>query len=455
MRPPAPMTRQWVSEKNSFPVRGLVMYRWPQGHWACNIELLRVAREEIDKKPAGEVAYEIALSALHRHMTNTPGHTYDGETMPIPTVRGTIVEVPKLAFELAKILSGKVMKLIEEGGGGINLGTISGTQRLHARATTGSAKGAEAWNMPKLVHGEARKEQRLAHEASASRIKAKAMNDRRKMLAKFWLKNTGGFYRRGLVFTTDSAHFWKFNMEAAMGLGDPVPSSSTDEQSIRELAMSVSHAAIEAFASAVNIEKGDDRFLRRDKYEGRVDEALTQEILDTASERLAKRLLQGMQKHKHGIIGLSVIERCLVLAWDPLDTKPLDEYPFPFAPSATPQELDRWALDTLHDLQSRVRRPDSKRASQAAAPGEPTQELPVQTQKSWREELEINDWVPLEEPIEDDETIDRRAMQLADHEQSAALRRIRDEAGGSRKKQVGTASVKHDIDYAGLPKDVD
>lgn len=455
MRPPAPVTRKWVSEKNSFPVRGLVMYRWPKTGWGCNVELLRITREQIDLKPADETAFEIALSALHRHIAQTPGHTFDGETIPVTTARGNIVEVPALAFELAPYFVDKVKKLIEEGGGSIGIALIGKAHIMHARASTGSAKDADAFGMPVVGGSAVRKKKRLEHEDRAVSAKLKGMAARRRMLGKFWLKYKQGFHRRGLVFTTDAGLFWRFNVDAGPEHIDSVPHSSTDEKMLRELALSVSRAAINKFASAINVEKGDERLLCRDKFERSVDDALTNEIRETASARLAARLLQGMAKHGHGTIGLSTIERCLVLAWDPADDKPLDDYPFPLAPTESPQVLDRWALDALHE---RVRRLARARPSPVAAQPAHAQDQHahgVQSGQSWREELEINDWVPLEDPVEDDETIDRRAMQLADHEQSAALRRIREDTGGTKNKQGIAQSIKHDIDYAGLPKDVD
>ena len=446
MRPPAPMTRQWVSEKNSFPVRGLVMYRWPAG-WACNVTLLRLEREQIDKQPVEEVAYEIALSAVHRYMTSMPGYTYEGETTPLTTVHGKSIAMPTLAFDLARYLVGKVSTIIQDGGGALNLTAIAATQKTHARETTGSAKDAEGWNLPKLASSAGRKQNRLDYEARLSSQQLKAMATRRKTLAKFWLKNKNGFHRRGLVFTSNAGLFWQFNLNSGLDLCDPVPQDSTDTQLLRELALSASRATVDAFASAINVEKGEHRYLLRDRFERGVEDALTREIREKASERLASRLLKGMTKHKHGIIGLATIERCLVVAWDPEDAKPLDEYPFPLAPTESTEQLDRWALDTLTQRQRRFA------GAQSAAAQAP---VPVhEAARTWREELEIEDWVPLEEPDEDDETIDQRAMQLADHEQSAALRRIRLESGGSKKKLAETPSILHEIDYAGLPKDVD
>lgn len=453
MRPPAPMTRKWVTEKRSFPVRGLVMYRWPDGKWTCNIELLRITREQIPTMPPEEVAFEVALSALHRHMTGTPDYVYEGETVPVKSARGTMVAVPALAFELAPFLVPPLKKILEEGGGGINLASISRTQKFLARATTGSAKDADAWNMPEVVKGDERKKQRLNYEASESKAKEKAMADRRKVLAKFWLKNKDGFLRRGLVFTTDVNQFWRFNVDTA--LLDPVPCNSEDKQLLSDLAMSVSRQAIQAFASAINVDNVENRFLRAELHGGVLDQALTEDVIQVACDRLAKRLLRSMQKNRHGIVALPAIERALVLAWDPEDAKLLDEYPFPLAPSAKPDELDRWALDTLQNFKPRAHRSEGVRHAQADAPAQHVQVAPEDSPKSWRDELEINDWVPLEDAYEDDDTIDQRAMQLADHEQSAALRRIRDESGGPTKKQGKSTGVKHDIDYAGLPKDVD
>ena len=62
----------------------------------------------------------------------------------------------------------------------------------------------------------------------------------------------------------------------------------------------------------------------------------------------------------------------------------------------------------------------------------------------------------MDEPIEDDETIDRRAMELADHEQSAALRRIRsEEPSGRFVNRAGSRPRKSVIDYTGLPEDLE
>ena len=452
MRPPEPMTRKWLSEKNSFPVRGLVLYRWPKG-WGCNIELLRITREEIDEKPADEVAYEIALSAVFRYMTSA---VYDGETTPVSTTRGTMLAVPTMAFDLAHHLVPKVKKLLADGGGGLNLTVISSSQKMLARAITGSAKDAQAWNLPKLGTGSERKAERLKYEANVSVQKARAMSVRRKTLAKFWLKNSKGFYRRGLVFTSNAAGFWCFNMDMSQSGLDPVLTSSDDDLQLNALCLAVSNAAIYAFAAGLNYEQNDVTYLAADPDDSGVDIALDGKIQHSASERLAQRLHQSMKKHRHGIIGLSVIERCLVLAWDPTDEKRLDEYPFPLAPSEDPQTLDRWALDTLGQHQRRKTREKVEFKPNSSAAGQQPVDDDSDGSPSWRQELEIDDWVPLDEPIEDDETIDRRAMELADHEQSAALRRIRsDEPSGRFVNRADSRPRKSVIDYTGLPEDLD
>ena len=180
MRPIAPMTRQWIGEKNSFPIRGLVMYHWSKTGWAVNCELIRISRDDIEKKPVDEVAYEIALSAMHRFLTSTPGSIFEGETTPVNTARGTVVAVPALAFELAEHLKAKVIKLIEDGGGGIGPTILAKSAAFHARLTTGNPKNAQAWNIPKVDSFKDRKVTRLAYEARNATAKDKAMALRRK-----------------------------------------------------------------------------------------------------------------------------------------------------------------------------------------------------------------------------------------------------------------------------------
>jgi hypothetical protein len=448
MRPPAPMTRQWVTEKNSFPVRGLVMYRWPPHRWACNVELLRISRDDIEKKPAAEVAFEIALSALHRYMTGDPKRPFEGETTAVETVAGNLVEVPDLAFALAPFLAQRVQKLLDEGGGAIDPRAIAKAQALHALETTGSKKIAEdvkLWSGPR---GAERVEQIQAHEKSATKTKSRAMAARRKALARFWQKNKAGFYRRGLTFTADQAGFWAFNLDIGNEPIDPVPADSKDASQLEPLVQAVARTAIATFAAAENTHKGDQRMLRGNPATVVLPVELTTEAYLGASDRLAKRLMKSMQQHAHGVIGLGVIERCLTVAWDPEDNKPLEDYPFPLAPTETPQELDRWAMDTIQAKQARYRQDGgSARKPQPAETVSPS----ARSDPSWRQELEIEDWVPLEEAYEDDATIDQRAMAVADHEQSAALRRIRGSAGA----QHDAIPVQHRVDYSGLPRDDD
>lgn len=449
MRPPAPMTRQWVTEKNSFPVRGLVMYRWPPRRWACNIELLRISRDDIDSKPAEEVAFEVALSALHRFMTGDPKHPYEGATTTVESVTGKMVEVPDLAFSLAPFLAKRVMTLLTDGGGAINPSAIAKAQGLHALETTGSKRVASEEKLQSGPRGAERVEQIQAHEKAASRVKLRAMAARRRALARFWQKNKVGFYRRGLTFTGDQAGFWTFNLDIGNEPIDPVPVDSKDSNELEQLVQAVSRVAVATFAAATNVDKGGHRLLSGDPTTVVLPVELSTEAYMVASERLANRLLQAMQKHAHGVVGLGVIERCLTVAWDPEDVKPLDDYPFPLAPTETPQELDRWAMDTIQARQARYRQQGAQQRESAPA------DAPASTTdrgSSWRQELEIEDWVPLEDAYEDDATIDQRAMAVADHEQSAALRRLR---GGPGLQGKDTSPVQHRVDYSGLPKDDD
>lgn len=446
MRPPAPMTRRWVTEKNSFPVRGLVIYRWPKG-WGCNIELLRITREQIPQLPVEEAAYEIALSAVFRYMTS---EVYEGETTPLKTARGNTVLVPSLAFSLAKYLIERVSTMLLDGGGGINIATIASSQKMLARATTGSAKDAEAWNLPAVVKGAERVSQRLAHEAATAAGRLRALADRRKAIAKFWFKNKNGFHTRGLVFTGGLGGLWTFNVP---GLGDrlePVPQDSSDDKALADLAHAVSLMAIDAFASSVNVERGGNTELRAPRDQPAIRAELSDEVRQLAASRLAARLLKGMKTHRHGVVSLLVIERCLVVAFDPLDDKPLEDYPFPLAPTAKPDEQDRAALEVLNQIKERRKALMPSRVGSAGANDEPAEDS---VNGSWRQELGIEDWVPLDEPFEDDETIDRRAIEKADHDQSAALRRLRGDLGGRVKEAEKTSVIKHNIEYAGLPKD--
>jgi hypothetical protein len=447
MRPPAPMTRRWVTEKNSFPVRGLVMYRWPAG-WGCNVELLRITREQIASLPTQDAAYEIALSAVYRYVSS---EVYEGEKTPVKTARGNTVLIPNLAFELAKFLVDKVSKLILDGGGGINLATIAASQKFLARATTGSPKDAKAWNLPAVVKGAERVSQRLEHEAATSVRRQRAIAARRKALAKFWFKNKYGFHNRGLAFTGGPGNMWAFNVP---GLGErlePVPHDSSDEKALVDLSHAVSLMAIDAFVSSVNVERDGNTELRAPRDQASTRAELPDEVRQRAADRLSARLLKAMKTHRHGVLGLVVIERCLAVAFDPLDDKPLEDYPFPLAPTADPADQDRAALDLLNQIRE-------NRKTQAPARAEPAVRADAVLAEdsdngSWRQEIGIEDWVPLDEPFEDDETIDRRAMEKADHDQSAALRRLRGDGGGRVKESVQTSVIQHKIDYAGLPKD--
>jgi hypothetical protein len=443
MRPPAPMTRQWIGERNSFPVRGLVMYRWPNKKWACNIELLRIGREDIDRLPVDEAAYEIALSALYRYMASVTTAEFDGEFLPIKTIGGQIVNVPGAVLEVAKVLVENVKVLLADGGGAINPMVLERSSRTHSKLTGQT----NVLDLPRTPRGDSRKHQIQSHEVAASKHKLKAMAARRRMLARFWRNTNDGFYQRGLVFTTNTHGFWEFNIESDRSSMDHVDDGA-GEASLLDLATSVSRNAIAAFASASNYEKNGERHLRGDLRQVMVPEALSNEMLNSASASLARKLVKEMTKQKHGVVGLRVLERCLAVAWDPEDTKPLEEYPFPTAPSAIPQALDRWALDVMQTAQ-RSAKQAAKAAEDVGGAGAATQ--PGNT-KSWREELEIEDWVPLDDQFEDDETIDRRAMGLADHDQSAALRRIRGDKVPEGMNHAASIT-QHDIDYEGLPKD--
>lgn len=447
MRPPAPMTRLWVTEKNSFPVRGLVVYRWPTG-WGCNVELLRITREQIPSLPTQEAAYEIALSAVFRYMSSKP---YDGEALPIKTARGNTLLVPKLAFDLATFLVERVSKMLLDGGGGINLATIASSQKMLARATTGSAKDAEAWNLPAVVKGAERVTQRLQHEALTAARRQRALAARRKALAKYWFKNKHGFHTRGLAFTAGPGNLWAFNVPGLSDRLEPVSHDSTDEKALTDIAHAVSLMAIDAFASSVNIVRAGITELRAPKHEVSMRADLPDDVRQLAADRLAVGLLKGMKTHRHGVVSLVVIERCLVVTFDPQDDKPLDDYPFPLAPTDLPSEQDRAAFETLNQIREKYKTLSVARVQPAARVDvEPAQDA---KDDSWRQDLGIEDWVPLEEPFEDDETIDRRAMEKADHDQSAALRRLRGEGGGRVKEAVQTSVIQHKIDYAGLPKD--
>ncbi len=208
--------------------------------------------------------------------------------------------------------------------------------------------------------------------------------------------------------------------------------------------------AIDAFASSVNVERDRNTELRAPRDQPAVRAELSDEVRQLAASRLAARLLKGMKTHRHGVVSLLVIERCLVVAFDPLDDKPLEDYPFPLAPTAKPDEQDRAALEVLNQIKERRKAQVPSRVGPAGANDEPAEDS---VNGSWRQELGIEDWVPLEEPFEDDETIDRRAIEKADHDQSAALRRLRGDLGGRVKESEKTSVIKHNIDYPGLPKD--
>lgn len=451
MRPPGPMTRLWLSEKNSFPVRGLVMYRWPTG-WGCNIELLRITREQVATLPLNEAAYEISLSAVYRYMTS---EAYEGKTTPVRTARGKTLLVPDMAFDLAPFLVERVSRVLHDGGGAITFSAIAGTQKFLALATTGSARDAQAWNLPAVKKGAERVSERIAHEFTATARRQRAIAARRKALAKYWFKNKLGFYTRGLVFTGEGPqNTWAFNVPGLRDRLEPVQRNKADDQALSGLVHAVSLLAIDAFAAGVNIKRGGNTLVQPPKAQGAMRADLTDEVRQLAADRLAARLLGGMKKHGHGVVSLAVIERCLVVAFDPLDEKPLDDYPFPLAPTADPSELDRAALDKLNEYREKSRALAKSRDGQDAQPDlNPAQDAASQ---SWRDELGIEDWVPLEEPFEDDETIDRRALQKADHDQSAALRRMRGEGGGRVNDEARLSSViQHHIDYTGLPKDED
>lgn len=452
MRPPANIIRQWMKEKNSFPVRGLVMLHVPGTGWLCNIEILRARAKEIEDMPPEKAAFEIALSAIFRYITST---VYTGESIPVVTTRGTELLVPTIAFDMAPFLVDKVKKILAEGGGGINVNQVAIAQKFLARATTGSAKGAEAYGLPKVVSGAQRIKHRLEYEARLTAQQIKSMARRRKLLARHWLKQSGGsFYYRGLVFSFDSHGFWAFNINSGH---DQVDHNSEDQQALENLAFAVSVEAVQKYTRAVNFERDGETRLKRDESEFDGQVRVPAEVIETASHRVAKRLLSLMKKHQHGVLSHKVIERALVIAWDPQDEKPLDEYPFPLAPTSDFEAIDRQALDRISELFSRKRARRLLRDEQPQAPitVDTDSEAQPKLATSWREELEIDDWVPLDEPVEDDETLDRKALEKADHDQSAALRRIRGSAGGRIMPDDTSSPVHHKVDYAGLPKDED
>jgi hypothetical protein len=448
MRPPANIIRQWMNEKNSFSVRGLVMLHHTGKGWFCNIEILRVSREKLEEMPADEAAFEIALSAVFRYIT---GSVYTGESQPVKTPRGTELLVPTIAFQMAPFLVDRIKKILADGGGGLNVNQIALSQKFLAKSTTGSAKDAEAYGLPKVVSGAQRVKHRLEYEAKLSSLQLKAMARRRKLLARHWLKRKGGsFYRRGLVFSTDAHGFWTFNVRSGQ---EKVEHTSDDLQALQNLTFEVGVEAVLEYSRAANIDRGGELVLGQGSKNPQGPQ-LPPDVVDDAARRVAKRLLALMQKHQHGVLSHKVIERSLVHAWDPDDTKSMDDYPFPLAPTTDFHALDLQAMDAISAAfaRNRVRKdnpdapPHGLQADKVATPD---------SDVSWRQELEIDDWVPLDEPVEDDETLDRKALEKADHDQSAALRRIRGSAHGRILPADRDSPIQHKVDYAGLPKDED
>jgi hypothetical protein len=449
MRPPANIIRQWIQEKNSFSVRGLVMLNLPAKGWYCNIEILRVTREKLAEMPPDEAAFEVALSAIFRYITST---VYTGESIPVRTARGPELLVPSIAFDMAPFLVDKVKKILADGGGGINVNQVAVSQKFLARATTGSAKNAEAYALPKLGGGAQRVKHRLDYEAKLDARQVKAMAQRRKQLARYWLKRKGGsFQHRGLVFTSDPHGFWTFNVRAGH---DMVEHTSSDQSELERLALDVSQAAVLEYSQSVNYQRDGETLLARDRSAKQGVSRVPPDVIDEAARRVSSRLLKLMNKNKHGILSHKITERCLSLAWDPEDEKTLEDYPFPISPSTDFGALDRLAVEAIAAFHrtNRMRR------------AEDDQQPPVRVDQrdsaqasdlSWREELDIDDWVPLDEPVEDDDAIDRRALETADHDQSAALRRIRGIDGGRITAEDKASPVRHKVDYAGLPKDED
>ncbi len=447
MRPPAPITRQWVSEKNSFPIRGMAMYRRPDGNWTCNFELLRITRGQISELPVEEAAFEIAVSGLFKAMAG--GSLTEQETvremLAIKTARGTMVEVPEILFKLAKFMVPRTVKILQEGGGALPMGFLLTTQKMLLREETGSAVGPTVGILPALAPLSERVANRKGYEEQLDKQRKKNVINRRKTLAKFWSKNKEGFYRRGLVYRADANSFWQFNVQTTNT--DPVPADSTSVDQLLPLTLLVARSAIDTFAASHNEDVGEDRLLRFNMRNTSISEALTPEIRLAASEKLAARLLSEMKKNRYGIVGLNFIERCLSIAWDPEDTRSLDDYPFPMAPSTKPEQLDANALEILKSIANRNKRSGSE-AGQATSGGfAPSDDM--------RPDSELDPSMPMLDVFEDDDAIDQRAMALADHAQSAALRRIRDEKQPKGHSQNEFVPVKHAIDYAGLPKDTE
>lgn len=452
MRPPANIVRQWMKEKNSFPVRGLVMLHQPERGWLCNIEILRVSREQLAEMPQDEAAFEIALSAVFRYITSV---VYTGESVPITTARGSELLVPKIAFEMAPFMVDKVKKILAEGGGGVNLAQVALTQKFLARSTTGNAKDAEGYGLPKVVTGAVRVKHRLDYEARLTAQQMKAMMRRRKLLARHWLRRTkkGSFLQRGLAFSSDPHGFWAFNVRPGHEM---VEHTSDDRQALERMALEVSLEAVYEYTRAEDYDRDGVTYLRKSQSTVAGVERVPPDVAGAAARRVATKLLAQMGKHKHGVLSHKVIENSLVLAWDPEDDKPMDEYPFPLAPTVNYIEMDRRALDQIEEAfkKNRLRNAETD-AQPDGLQSEKNQDTSIDpsAQSSWREELEIADWVPLDEPEEDDETIDRKALEKADHDQSAALRRIRGNAGGRILPDDSASPVQHKVDYAGLPKD--
>lgn len=448
MRPPANIVKAWINEKNSFLVRGLVMLHQPGKGWYCNIDILRIAREQIGTLPPEEAAFEIALSAVFRYITS---QVYTGECVPITNTRGKELSVPKIAFEMAPFLVDRIKKLITDGGGGMNVAQIAGSQKFLARATTGDPRNAQAYGLPVFVSGRERVQHRLQYEAKLTVTQMKAMVLRRKLLARYWLRRKSpSFLTRGLVFSSDQHGFWAFNVPSGP---DVVEQSSKNRDELQRLALEVSMQAAQQFVAAVNIERDGQRLLWLDRV-GQYDTQHTPpEVVGEAARRISIKLLALMDKHQHGVLSHKVIETSLAMAWDPDDSKSLDDYPFPMAPTTDFSLADKQAMDKISEAFARNRR---RKVDPDAQPDE-AEVLPAGSagESSWREELEIDDWVPLDEPMEDDETLDRKALEKADHDQSAALRRIRGQAGGRILPDDSASPVKHKVDYAGLPKDED
>jgi hypothetical protein len=448
MRPPANIISAWIKEKNSFSVRGLVMLKSREHGWICNIEILRTSRDKLDQLPPDEAAFEIALSAIFRYITRT---VYVGESVPIKTERGLELLVPKIAFEMAPFLVDKIKKILTDGGGGLNVNQIAVSQKLLARATTGDARDAAAYGLPATLPAQERTKHRLNYEAKLTEQEHKAMKRRRRLLARHWIsRKASSFYLRGLVYSVDVNGLWAFNVSAGH---DVIGQTSSDRHALERLALEVSLSAVQEFASCINFERGGETLLGKD----RADQPAVRvppDVVDNAARRVAKKLLALMDKHQHGVLSHIVIERSLVQAWDAEDTKPLESYPFPFAPTNDVILADKLALDKISAAFKRNRQLSSDAATDAQ-PADLVEEMVTDepSAASWREELEIDDWVPLDEVEEDDETLDRKALEKADHDQSSALRRIRGVAGGKIARDDTASPVRHKIDYAGLPSD--